>query len=227
MICASRFVDERATRIAPGNARQGSTTHLNAACRAVPRHATRGDAPMLSGTRSRIGVPSAGRGWRRDAGLALPAVIAVGAAVAALTGTWFESALTESRRTRALSDRLIAFHAADAALAACAARLLRGGAPYIDESASTVEPDAWRRAPALNVAEAFAPFASWPMASEPPRCLIEAWRGVGPRGSRAYLITARGVGGHASSAVWLQSQTALRDGRIVAQRWRRVAAVPR
>ncbi|WP_240462010.1 pilus assembly protein [Burkholderia sp. Nafp2/4-1b] len=165
------------------------------------------------------------RGWRRDAGLALPAVIAVGAAVAALTGTWFESALTESRRTRALSDRLIAFHAADAALAACTGRLLRGAAPYLDEPTSNGEPDAWRRMPALAAPEAFAPFASWPMSAQPPRCLIEVWRGVGPPDSRAYLVTARGVGGHASSVVWLQSQVALRDGRIAAQRWRRVAAV--
>ncbi|WP_041490690.1 pilus assembly protein [Burkholderia cepacia] len=155
--------------------------------------------------------------------------MAIGAAVAVLTGTWFESALTESRRTRALSDRLIAFHAADAALAACTVQLLRGMAPYIEESASdakpNAEPDAWRRTPALGVAEAFPPFASWPMAVQPPRCLIEAWRGVGPAGSRAYLVTARGVGGHASSVVWLQRQVALRDGSIVAQRWRRVAAV--
>ncbi|MFP3505593.1 hypothetical protein [Burkholderia sp. SIMBA_062] len=182
---------------------------------------------MLSGGATRARALSATRSWRRDAGLALPAVIAVGAAVAALTGTWFESALTESRRTRALSDRLIAFHAADAALAACTARLLRGGAPYLDEPASSVEPEGWRRTPALGAAEAFAPFASWPMAAQPPRCLIEAWRGVGPQRSRAYLVTARGVGGHASSVVWLQSQVALRDGRIVAQRWRRVAAVHR
>ena len=182
---------------------------------------------MLSGGATRARVPSANRSWRRDAGLALPAVIAVGAAVAALTGTWFESALTEARRTRALSDGLIAFHAADAALAACTARLLRGGAPYLDEPASSGEPDAWRRPPALGAAEAFAPFASWPMAAQPPRCLIEAWRGIDrPRG-RAYLVTVRGVGGHASSVVWLQSQVVLRDGRIVAQRWRRVAAVHR
>ncbi|WP_415927140.1 hypothetical protein [Burkholderia theae] len=167
---------------------------------------------------------SAGRDWRRDAGLALPAVIAVSAAVAALTGTWFESALTEARRTRALSDRLIAFHAADAALAACTARLLRGSAPYLSERESHAEPDAWRRMPALAVAEAFAPFAGWPMAAQPPRCLIEAWRGAGPAGGRAYLVTARGVGAHASSAVWLQHQVAIRDGRIVALRWRRVAA---
>lgn len=221
MIYANRFVDELAMRIAAGRATQRAV-----ACR-DRRHAARGEGPMLSGTTSRTRFSSTSRGWRRDAGLALPAVIAVGAAVAALTGTWFESALTESRRTRALSDRLIAFHAADAALAACTARLLRGGAPYIDEPASPVEPDAWRRAPALGVAEAFAPFASWPMAAQPPRCLIEAWRGVGPQGSRAYLVTARGVGGHASSVVWLQSQIALRDGRIVTQRWRRVAAVHR
>lgn len=172
----------------------------------------------------RIRFRSAGRDWRRDAGLALPAVIAVGAAVAALTGTWFEAALTESRRTRALSDRLIAFRAADAALAACTARLLRGSAPYVNEGESHTEPDAWRRMPAMAAAEAFAPFAGWPMAAQPPRCLIEAWRGAGPAGGRAYVVTARGVGAHASSAVWLQHQVAIRDGRIVALRWRRVAA---
>lgn len=162
----------------------------------------------------------------RDAGLALPAVMAVAAAVVALAGTWFESALTESRRTRALSDRMIAFHAADAALAACIVRLRSGAAPYLDEPASQGdEPRAWRRAPALRLADAFEPFASWPLAAQPPRCLIEAWRGAGPAGSRAYLVTARGVGGDAASVVWLQSQLALRDGRIVAQRWRRVVTV--
>lgn len=168
------------------------------------------------------------RGWRRDAGLALPAVIAVGAAVAALTGTWFDAALTESRRTRALSDRLIAFHAADAALAACTARLLRGSAPYVNESESHAEPDGWRRMPPLAAAEAFAPFAEWPMAAQPPRCLIEAWRRPARQaGDRAYLVTARGVGAHASSAVWLQHQVVIRDGHIVELRWRRVAAVLR
>ena len=181
----------------------------------------------MSRREPRIRSRPAGRDWRRDAGLALPAVIAVGAAVAALTGTWFESALTESRRTRALSDRLIAFHAADAALAACTARLLRGSAPYVNEGESRAEPDAWRRMPAMAAAEAFAPFAGWPMAAQPPRCLIEAWRGAGPAGGRAYLVTARGVGAHTSSAVWLQHQVAILDGRIVALRWRRVAAVLR
>lgn len=168
------------------------------------------------------------RAWRREAGLALPAVIAVGAAVAALTGTWFDAALTESRRTRALSDRLIAFHAADAALAACTARLLHGSAPYVSESDSRAEPDTWRRMPPLAAAEAFAPFADWPMAAQPPRCLIEAWRPPSAQaGDRAYLVTARGVGAHASSAVWLQHQVAIRAGRIVVLRWRRVAAVLR
>ncbi|WP_176049481.1 hypothetical protein [Burkholderia sp. BCC1644] len=151
--------------------------------------------------------------------------MAVGAAIAALTGTWFEAALTESRRTRALSDRLIAFHAADAALAACTARLLRGSAPYVSERESHAEPDTWRRMPPLAAAEAFTPFAGWPMATHPPRCLIEAWRGAGPPGSRAYLVTARGVGAHASSAVWLQHQVSIRDERIIALRWRRVAAL--
>lgn len=177
---------------------------------------------------SRMGFRSARRAWRRDAGLALPAVIAVGAAVAALTGTWFEAALTESRRTRALSDRLIAFHAADAALAACTERLRRGSAPYANESESHAEPDAWRRMPPLAAAEAFAPFAGWPMAAQPPRCLVEAWRRpAGPAGGSTYLVTARGVGAHASSTVWLQHQVEIRDGRIVAQRWRRVAGVLR
>lgn len=165
------------------------------------------------------------RSGRVDSGFALPAVIAVGAAVAALTGTWFESALTESRRTRALSDRLIAFHAADAALVACTARLLRGAASYLPERDTHAEPDAWRRVPALTLAEALTPFADWPSAAQPPRCLIEAWRGAAPAHARAYLVTARGVGTHGSSVVWLQNQVAIRDGRIVAQRWRRVAAL--
>jgi len=221
MIHVSRIVSEFAMRIAARRAWRV------AAHRGVVRHASRGGGITPGRRAARPRLPSARRGWRRDAGLALPAVIAVGAAVAALTGTWFEAALTESRRTRALSDRLIAFHAADAALAACTAQLRRGGAPYRDEHASHVEPDAWRRMSVPGVAEAFAPFAAWPMAARPPRCLIETWRGVGPAGSRAYLVTARGVGSHASSVVWLQSQVALRDGRIVAQRWRRVAAVHR
>ncbi|MXN78725.1 hypothetical protein GR157_28835 [Burkholderia sp. 4701] len=161
---------------------------------------------------------------RRDAGMALPAVVAVGAAVAALTGTWFEAALTEARRTRALSDRLIAFHAADAALVACVARLRQGAAPYLGAGAPDTEPEAWRRVPALAMPEAFAPFAGWPMAARPPRCLIEAWPLAWPADGRAYVVTTRGVGAHASSAVWLQMQVVMRDGRIVAQRWRRVAA---
>lgn len=192
-----------------------------------PRQAAGAKVQTASQQAPHIRLRSASRDWRRDAGLALPAVIAVGAAVAALTGTWFEAALTESRRTRALSDRLVAFHAADAALAACTARLRRGSAPYVSEGESHAEPDAWRRMPALAVAEAFAPFAGWPMAVQPPRCLIEAWRGAGPAGGRAYVVTARGVGAHVSSAVWLQHQVAIRDGHIVTLHWRRVATVLR
>ncbi|MBN6735296.1 pilus assembly PilX family protein [Burkholderia multivorans] len=165
--------------------------------------------------------------------------MAVSAAVAASTAIWFESALTESRRTRALSDRLIAFHAADAALGACTAALLRGTAR--DSSAREPqgrlqgelpgqpqrEPTMWQRMPALAHPDAFLPFADWPMAAQPPRCLIEAWPDADPPDGRAYLITARGVGAQASSAVWLQTQIAVRGGRVVAQRWRRVAALHR
>lgn len=186
------------------------------------------DRSAASSREPHMHLRSTRRAWRRDAGLALPAVIAVGAAIAALTGTWFDAALTESRRTRALSDRLIAFHAADAALAACTWRLLRGSAPYVNESESHAEPVAWRRMPPLAAVEAFAPFAGWPTAAQPPRCLIEAWRRpAGQAGERTYLVTARGVGAHASSAVWLQHQVAIRDGHIVVLRWRRVAAVLR
>lgn len=192
-----------------------------------PRQAAAAEALTTGRRVPRIRLPLASRDWRRDAGLALPAVIAVGAAVAALTGMWFEAALTESRRTRALSDRLVAFHAADAALAACTGRLRRGSAPYVSEGESYEEPDAWRRMPALAAAEAFAPFVGWPMAAQPPRCLIEAWRGAGPAGGRAYVVTARGVGAHASSAVWLQHQVAIRGGHIVALHWRRVATMLR
>nr|WP_258179403.1 pilus assembly protein [Burkholderia multivorans] len=143
--------------------------------------------------------------------------------------------MTESRRTRALSDRLIAFHAADAALGACTAALLRGTAR--DSSARELqgelqgqpqrEPTMWQRMPALEHPDAFQPFSDWPMAAQPPRCLIEAWPDADPPDGRAYLITARGVGAQASSAVWLQTQLAVRGGRVVAQRWRRVAALHR
>lgn len=193
-----------------------------------PQQTAYAGVPATGPREPRMHFRPARRAWRRDAGLALPAVIAVGAAIAALTGTWFDAALTESRRTRALSDRLIAFHAADAALAACTVRLLRGSAPYVNESESHAEPGAWRHMPPLAVAEAFAPFAEWPMAAQPPRCLIEAWRRPARQaGDRAYLVTARGVGAHASSAVWLQHQVVIRDGHIVELRWRRVAAVLR
>lgn len=199
---------------------------------------------MTLGPTSTRSCAGRGRGSRhRDAGLALPAVMAVSAAVAASTAIWFESALTESRRTRALSDRLIAFHAADAALGACTAALLRGTAR--DSSAREPqselqgelqgelpgqpqrEPTMWQRMPALAHPDAFQPFADWPMAAQPPRCLIEAWPDADPPDGRAYLITARGVGAQASSAVWLQTQIAVRGGRVVAQRWRRVAALHR
>lgn len=191
---------------------------------------------MTLGPTSTRSCAGRGRGSRhRDAGLALPAVMAVSAAVAASTAIWFESALTESRRTRALSDRLIAFHAADAALGACTAALLRGTAR--DSSARELqgelqgqpqrEPTMWQRMPALAHPDAFQPFADWPMAAQPPRCLIEAWPDADPPDGRAYLITARGVGAQASSAVWLQTQLAVRGGRVVAQRWRRVAALHR
>lgn len=219
---AGQYTAKRLRCVAAGDTPAPIATHGDG-----PLQAAAAEAPTTSRQASRIRLRSASRDWHRDAGLALPAVIAVGAAVAALTGTWFEVALTESRRTRALSDRLIAFHAADAALAACTARLRRGSAPYVSERESHTEPDAWRRMPALAAAEAFAPFAGWPMAAQPPRCLIEAWRGAGPAGSRAYVVTARGVGAHASSAVWLQHQVAIRDGHIVALRWRRVATVLR
>ncbi len=195
---------------------------------------------MTLGLTSTRSCAARGRGSRhRDAGLALPAVMAVSTAVAALTAIWFESALTESRRTRALSDRLIAFHAADAALGACTAALLRGSARYSSAHASQGqlqgephgqpqrEPTMWQRMPALAHPDAFQPFADWPMAAQPPRCLIEAWPDADPPDGRAYLITARGVGAQASSAVWLQTQLAVRGGRVVAQRWRRVAALHR
>ncbi|QIX19519.1 hypothetical protein [Burkholderia multivorans] len=165
--------------------------------------------------------------------------MAVSAAVAASTAIWFESALTESRRTRALSDRLIAFHAADAALGACTAALLRGTARESSarepqgelqddlQGQPQREPIMWQRMPALAHPDAFQPFADWPMAAQPPRCLIEAWPDADPPDGRAYVITARGVGAQASSAVWLQTQIAVRGGRVVAQRWRRVAALHR
>lgn len=67
-----------------------------------------------------------GRWPRRMVGAALPGVLAVTAATLVMASAWFEVSLAERRRAANLASWLIAFHAADAALDACAQVLLEG-----------------------------------------------------------------------------------------------------
>ncbi|MEX3526846.1 MAG: hypothetical protein VB143_05565 [Burkholderia sp.] len=149
----------------------------------------------------------------------------------------FEVSMSEARSVAAFASRSIAFHAAEAALAACEHHLaeriafaaeptrasLPSGGALLDEAG---EPEGWRRRGALEGPAALRPFAHWPGAAVAPSCLIERWPIASRPRWRAYLLTARGSGSTRVTTVWLQLQLAFEDGRLVARRWRRVAAAP-
>jgi hypothetical protein len=167
-------------------------------------------------------------------GMALPVVLAVMAALLALTAAWFEIALVEARRGVGLASRAIAFRAADAALDACVSAVLRGdhaggaanGGVSAVDLAEVDGPHAsdparglaqWRQPGAFDAAAAIRPFAAWPDAAQPPSCVIE--RGGAPASGE--LITARGIGATRATVEWLQAQIRV-DGERVVRRWRRI-----
>nr|WP_244129809.1 hypothetical protein [Burkholderia gladioli] len=149
----------------------------------------------------------------------------------------FEVSMSDARSMAAFASRSVAFHAAEAALAVCERSLVErvafaaeptraslssgGGLP-----AAAGEPEGWRQRGALEGPAALHPFAHWPAAAAAPSCLIERWPIASRPRWRAYLLTARGIGSTRLTTVWLQLQLAFEDGRPVARRWRRVAAVP-
>jgi hypothetical protein len=163
-------------------------------------------------------------------GMALPVVLAVMAALLALTAAWFEIALVDARRNAGIASRLIAFRAADAALEACVRAAVRdehaNGAPIggiLSEAGGPPPPDAahtpaqWQQPGAFDAAGAMRPFAAWPGAAQSPSCVIE--RGVAP--AAGVVITARGVGATRATVEWLQAQIRV-DGERVVRRWRRI-----
>lgn len=173
-----------------------------------------------------------GRWPRRMVGAALPGVLAVTAATLVMASAWFEVSLAERRRAANLASWLIAFHAADAALDACAQVLLEG--PMAASAALSdgglaperlSEPAGWRRPGVFDGLAAVRPFAQWPASAQAPSCVIEPWKLAERPGAQAYLVTARGTGVTHATAVWLQLQIA-REGDVVERRWRRVASRP-
>jgi Tfp pilus assembly protein PilX len=160
----------------------------------------------------------------RTRGVALPIVLLIAAMMLMTSAAWFEQSIVSARNSAGMYDHLLAFHAADAALTACARAIVAGsiqGMPAV-----TGEPVGWR-SQALFDAGATTPFASWPTSptSLMPRCLVEAWSLTNRPGARAYLVTARGYGRLADAQAWIQLQLVI-DGDRIETHWRRVAARP-
>jgi len=158
-----------------------------------------------------------------ERGMTLPVVLALVALLQLLALAQLDIATVALRSAMGLRDRVVAYYAADAALAICA-RKLSDGALTARVWAGDDEPAYWRRfeafdgdyAPAVRVA------ASWPGASEAPRCLLEmAQTGAD---SQRYLLTARGVSTSLGTQAWMQ---AARVGDVGPWFWRSVAQGPR
>lgn len=170
-------------------------------------------------------------------GAALPGVLVLISALLVASAAGFEMSMSEARSVAAFASRSIAFHAAEAALAVCERSLAERVAFAAEPRRASLssggevlavagEPEGWRQPGALEGPAALHPFAHWPRAAAAPSCLIERWPIASRPRWRAYLLTARGIGSTRLTTVWLQLQLAFEDGRPVARRWRRVAAVP-
>jgi len=160
-------------------------------------------------------------------GFALAVVMMLSAALLAIGAATFDLVKATLRVTGNLSQRVQAFHAADAALSMCERRIAAGNLDALP-AASAGEPREWRRQARFDDAASAARHVAqrWPAAATPPQCLIEQWLVAGSPGTRRYLITARGFGVRPDDQAWLQAiVTQDAAGRIVA-RWRSVAARP-
>jgi Tfp pilus assembly protein PilX len=157
-------------------------------------------------------------------GATLPIVLLIASMMLATSAAWFEQSVAAARGAAGMYDRLLAFHAADSALAKCARNVIAGSASVMP--AGVGEPAGWR-SQAIFAANAVGSTVAWPAALSlhPPRCLIEAWRLVNRPDAQAYLLTARGYGRSQDSQAWLQLQLVV-DGSVVERHWRRVAARP-
>jgi hypothetical protein len=158
-----------------------------------------------------------------ERGMTLPVVLALVALLQLLALAQLDIATVALRSAVGLRDRVVAFYAADAALAVCV-RKLSDGALTARAWTGDDEPAYWRLfeafdgdyAPAVRVA------ASWPGAAQAPQCLLEMTR-TGTDSPR-YLLTARGVGASFGTQAWMQAARVGDSGRWF---WRSVAQVPR
>ena len=176
-------------------------------------------------------MPALGRRNTRlacsERGMTLPVVLALVALLQLLALAQLDIATVALRSAAGLRDRVVAFYAADAALAVCA-RKLSDGALTARVWTGDDEPAYWRLfeafdgdyAPAVRVA------ASWPGAAQAPQCLLEITQ-TGSDNPR-YLLTARGVGASlgasAGTQAWMQAARVGTSGRWF---WRSVAQAPR
>jgi hypothetical protein len=157
-------------------------------------------------------VIAPGRGER---GVVLAGVLCIAAAVLVLAAAWFEISTAQLRRMTGFEQRIRAFHAADAALEACAAMLAR----QFEIQGVGAEAEAGD--------DVRHPFAHWPSLAEPPVCRIEALDNPSAPGTRPYLVTAHASATDGSPPLWLQLQIALASGVVVERRWRQLAGQPR
>lgn len=157
-------------------------------------------------------------------GIALPIVLLLASMMLATSAAWFEQSVAAARNAAGMYDHLLAFHAADAALRACARNVIDGSVPAMPDVAG--EPAGWKLQTTFE-SSAIVPFASWHanLSFRVPRCLVEGWRLTNRADAHAYLVTARGYGRNVDSQMWLQLQIVI-DGGTVEKHWRRVAARP-
>jgi len=172
-------------------------------------------------------MPSLGRqtagSTSSERGMSLPVVLALIALLQLLALAQLDIATIALRSAVGLRDRVVAFYAADAALAICA-RKLSDGALTARVWVGDDEPAYWRLfeafegdfAPAVRVA------ANWPGALQAPQCLLEMTQ-AGTDSPR-YLLTARGVGTRFDTQAWMQAARAGNSGRWF---WRSIAQFPR
>ncbi len=160
----------------------------------------------------------------RDRGIALPVVLLIAAMMLATSAAWFEQSVAGVRNAAGMADHLIALHAADSALSACARNAVNGSLAGMPGFGG--EPVGWK-SQTIFESSAVAPFASWPTALSfrAPQCLIEQWRLANRAGAQAWLITARGYGRKADSQMWLQLELVI-EGGTIEKHWRRIAARP-
>jgi len=154
------------------------------------------------------------------AGAALPVVLMLTSMVSAAAITSFDAAIMGVRRASNFEDALRSVQAANAALELCLNEHDAGRAPLALPARAGMA--RWQARDPFADAAAFAPLSSWPGASRPPQCLIEALRIAGRPLAQGYVITARGFGASVDAQAWAQVFV-VREAGEQTRHWRRIA----